>query len=95
MVALHHDYHSVAMNSESVVTRYGCQCGGLGSPTCPKVTSTQELFMMMIKFSGAFVFMMLMMTILYPCFDVDQHWVMSQTHALSHINRMPATWMKE
>ena len=43
MVALHHDYHSVAMNSESVVTRYGCQCGGLGSPTCPKVTSTQEL----------------------------------------------------
>ena len=30
---LHHDYHGVAMNSERVVTKYGCQCGGLGSPT--------------------------------------------------------------
>ena len=64
---LHHDYHGEAMNSESVLTRYGRQCGGLGSPTCPKVTSTQELIMMIIKFSGDFVLTMLMMKILYPC----------------------------
>ena len=88
-------HHGEAMNSESVLTRYGCECGGLGSPTCPKVTSTQELIMMIIKFSGDFVLTMLMMKILYPCFDVDQHWVMSRTHALFHINRMPVTWMKE
>ena len=36
---LHHDYHGEALNSESVFTKYGCQCGGLGSPTCAKVTS--------------------------------------------------------